>query len=354
LTLDSEFSTGRAGAGRTVVFGYHTMGCLGLAALLRHGFDVVGVITHRDNPHEEVWWPSVAEAASQQGIPVHTPEDPRDPAVARLVEALRPDFIFSFYYRHLIPARVLALARRGALNLHGSLLPRYRGRAPVNWVLVNGESETGVSLHHMVAKPDAGDLVGQERVAIAPEDTAYTLFRKLEPAADRLLDRLLPRLLAGTAPRVPLDLVAGSYFGGRTPADGRIDWRWPAGRVYDLVRAVTHPYPGAFTEHAGGQLLVWWALPVPLEHGAAPGTVLAVEREGVLVAAGTGAARLVTVQLQGEPELPAASWASMVGLQAGAVIGAAAGRDSGRPPAEAGPRPSAPTSGMTKTSGDPS
>lgn len=354
MTLDSELSTGR-----TVVFGYHTMGCLGLAALLRHGFDVAGVLTHRDNPHEEVWWPSLAETAAGRGIPVHTPEDPRDPEVARLVDALRPDFIFSFYYRHMIPSRVLALAPRGALNLHGSLLPRYRGRAPVNWVLVNGETETGVSLHHMVAKPDAGDLVDQERVAIAPEDTAYTLFRKLEPAAERLLDRALPQVLAGTTARMPLDLAAGSYFGGRTPADGRIDWSWPAERIHNLVRAVTHPYPGAFTELDDRQLLIWWALPLPLDHGALPGAVLAVDRDGVLVAAGAGAVRLITVQLQGEPELPAASWALVAGLRPGAVLGrrtGVGGQGTGgspdQPPVDPGPATPDPNPKTTDTSGD--
>lgn len=330
MTLDPGPPAGRTGSGRAVVFGYHTMGCLGLAALLRQGFDVVGVLTHQDNPHEEVWWPSLAEAAAARGIPVHTPADPGDPEVARLVAALRPDFIFSFYYRHLIPSRVLALAPRGALNLHGSLLPRYRGRAPVNWVLVNGETETGVSLHHMVAKPDAGDLVDQERVPIAFEDTAYTLFRKLEPAAERLLDRALPRLLAGTAPRVPLDLSAGSYFGGRTPQDGCIDWAWPSERIYNLVRAVTHPYPGAFTAIGSRRLFVWWAVPLSAVQTANPGTVLAADRDGVLVAAGRGAVRLVTVQPEGEPELPAAAWARMVGLQAGAVLAATRGADMGR------------------------
>jgi methionyl-tRNA formyltransferase len=169
----------------------------------------------------------------------------------------------------------------------------------------------------MVARPDAGDLVDQERVEIAFEDTAFTLYRRLEPAAGRLLDRALPLLADGTAPRVPLDLAAGSYFGGRKPADGLVDWSWPALRVYNLVRAVTHPYPGAFTFAGRRQVLVWWALPVDIAHGTAPGTVLATDYEGVLVAAGDGAVRLITLQLPGEPELPAASLASLLGLRPG-------------------------------------
>ncbi|MCU0291344.1 MAG: formyltransferase [Thermoanaerobaculaceae bacterium] len=314
------------------------MGCLGFDALLRHGFEVVAVLTHRDNPHEEVWWPSLADRATARGIPVHHPEDMRDPGIVELMASLAPDFLFSFYFRYMIPSRVLDLAPRGAFNLHGSLLPRYRGRAPVNWVLVNGEHETGVSLHHMVARPDAGDLVDQECVEIAFEDTAYTLYCKLEPAAVRLLDRALPRLAAGTAPRVPLDLAAGSYFGGRKPADGLVDWSWPAVRIYNLVRAVTHPYPGAFTFAGERQVLVWWALPIDQAHGQAPGTILATDREGILVAAEDGAVRIVTVQLPGEPELPAASFASLLGLRPG-------DRFSACPPGprtpDPGPQPSA-------------
>jgi methionyl-tRNA formyltransferase len=308
---------------KTVVMGYHTMGCLGFEALLAHGFEVAAVFTHRDDPREEVWWESLAAKAEARGIPAHLsggPEDAESPAMRDLVATYAPDFLFSFYYRFMIPPAILALAGRGALNLHGSLLPRYRGRAPVNWVLVEGQTETGVSLHYMVEKPDAGALVDQERVAIDFADTAFTLYGKLEDAARRLLDRALPALRAGTAKASPLDLSQGSYRGGRKPADGRIDWSWPAKRIYDLVRAVTHPYPGSFTTLRGRRLLVWWAVPVP-GSGGVPGTVTAVDADGITVASGEGAVRLVTLQLEGQPELPACSLALAAQVAPGERLG---------------------------------
>ena len=289
-------------------------GEMGLEALLEHGFDVAAVITHRDDPHEEVWWPSLGALAERHGIPVCYPESAQDPQVLATLRQAAPDYLFSFYYRWMLPNEALAVPTLGALNLHGSLLPCYRGRAPVNWVLVNGETETGVTLHHMVVKPDAGDIVDQERVAILPLDTAFTLFRRLEDSARRLLDRALPALVAGTAPRTPLDLAAGSYFGGRKPADGTIDWQLPAARIYDLVRA--------FTTHQGQTLHVWWALPEESDDDdAAPGTVLAVDPSGVLVATGDGALRVITVQHGGEPELPACSFAPLAGLRPGIRLG---------------------------------
>ncbi|HEV7506446.1 MAG TPA: formyltransferase [Thermoanaerobaculia bacterium] len=310
---------------KTVVMGYHTMGCLGFEALLAHGFEVAAVLTHRDDPREEVWWESLAAKAEARGIPVHYPEGPEvtSGAVQDLVASYAPDFLFSFYYRFMIPPAILALAGRGALNLHGSLLPRYRGRAPVNWVLVEGQAETGVSLHYMVEKPDAGALVDQERVAIDSADTAFTLYGRLEDAARRVLDRALPALAEGTAQASPMDLSQGSYRGGRKPADGRIDWSWPPKRIYDLVRGVTHPYPGAFTTLRGRRLLVWWALPVTgsVADPGVPGTVTAVDAGGITVSSGEGAVRLVTLQLEGQPELPACSLALAARIAPGERLG---------------------------------
>lgn len=301
--------------------GYHTLGCLGFDALRRHGFEVSAVFTHRDHPGEEIWWDSLARRAEAAGVPVHYPQSMKDLQAQALVASYSPDFIFSFYFRFMIPPAVLEMAGRGALNLHGSLLPKYRGRAPANWVLVNGETETGVSLHYMVSKPDAGELVDQEPVAIAFEETPRSLYAKLEQAAVKVLDRSLPLLKAGTAPHRPLDLSAGSYFGGRRPEDGRLDWAWPAVKNFYLVRGVTHPYPGAFTAWKGKKLFVWWAKPLDREHGAAPGTLLEVSEEGILVSCGRGALLVTRCQLEGEAEVAAAVFSRLHHLEPGDPVG---------------------------------
>ena len=144
---------------RAVVFAYHDVGAACLRVLARHGVDMPLVVTHRDDPRESLWFARVADVAANLGLDTATPDDPNAAAFVARVAALAPDFIFSFYYRKMLAPALLATARRGALNMHGSLLPRYRGRAPVNWAVLNGERETGATLHYMVAKPDAGDIV---------------------------------------------------------------------------------------------------------------------------------------------------------------------------------------------------
>ena len=239
-----------------VVFAYHNVGVQCLAALLAHKVDVALVVTHHDNPAEQIWFDSVAELAARHRLPTVAPDDPGSSALTGQIRALQPDFLFSFYYRHMLKPALLELPRRGALNMHGSLLPRYRGRVPVNWAVINGETETGATLHYMTAKPDAGDIVDQQAVPILPDETAVEVFHKVAAAAATVLDRSLPGLIAGTAPRRPQDLTQGSYFGGRTPADGRIDWRRSAREVHNLVRGVAPPYPGAFTMLAGKSLKI--------------------------------------------------------------------------------------------------
>jgi UDP-4-amino-4-deoxy-L-arabinose formyltransferase/UDP-glucuronic acid dehydrogenase (UDP-4-keto-hexauronic acid decarboxylating) len=247
---------------KTVVFAYHNMGLAGLDALVRHGFQIQAVFTHRDDPRENCWFGSVANWASEKGICVFSPENVNRPEEIERGVAFAPEAIFSFYYRHLICQSILDLPPAGAFNLHGSLLPAYRGRAPINWVLVQGEEKTGVTLHYMVKKADAGPIVGQRPVPIDRQDTALTLYKKMCVAAGVLLDDLLPLIKAGRAPCIPQDESRATVCRGRRPEDGRIDWQWTAERIYNLIRAVTDPYPGAFTLLPNGEkLMVWWGVP---------------------------------------------------------------------------------------------
>jgi methionyl-tRNA formyltransferase len=307
---------------RVVVMAYQDIGWVCLDELLALGADVRLVVTHRDQPGETIWFRSVAERASRAGLPLLVPDAVNAAHVVEAVARAQPEVLFSFYVREILGAELLALPSRGALNLHGSLLPRYRGRCPVNWVLVHGERETGVTLHYMEAKPDRGDIVAQRAVPIADDDTALTLNRKLGDAARLLLRETYPLLVAGTAPRRPQDHAGASYFGGRRPEDGRIHWDQPARRIYDLVRAVTAPYPGAFTTWDGERLLVWSAHALAGAPEAAPGTVLDVRPgEGAVVATGTGALVLERVQLGRGPEQRADE---VVGLVQGVRLGDAA------------------------------
>ncbi|WP_069861909.1 bifunctional UDP-4-amino-4-deoxy-L-arabinose formyltransferase/UDP-glucuronic acid oxidase ArnA [Pseudomonas citronellolis] len=262
---------------KTLVFAYHDIGCAGIEALLAAGYQIDAVFTHADDARENRFFGSVAQLCAQRGIPVHAPEDVNHPLWIARIRELQPQFIFSFYYRHLLGEELLACARRGAFNLHGSLLPRYRGRAPANWVLVNGESETGVTLHRMVKRADAGAIIAQQRVAIDAEDTALSLHGKLREAAGELLGRLLPAMLEGDFVEREQDESQASYFGRRTPADGLLDWRRPAGELHNLVRAVTQPYPGAFAPVGERKLIVWQSKVVPGNQGRPAGAVLGVE-----------------------------------------------------------------------------
>jgi len=241
---------------RAVVFAYHDVGVRCLKTLLAKGIDVPLVITHADDPRENTWFASVADVASDHGLRCITPADANGPQMEDTLSELQPEFIFSFYYRQLLASCLLRHARLGAFNMHGSLLPRYRGRAPVNWAILRGETETGVTLHEMVERADAGPIVDQMSVPILIEDTALEVFTKITVAAEIVLARSLPALMAGNAPRRAQDLTQGCYVGRRRPEDGRIDWRRSALEIHNLVRAVAPPFPGAFTELVGRRLWI--------------------------------------------------------------------------------------------------
>ncbi|MBY8928743.1 bifunctional UDP-4-amino-4-deoxy-L-arabinose formyltransferase/UDP-glucuronic acid oxidase ArnA [Pseudomonas sp. Wu6] len=261
---------------KAVVFAYHDIGCAGIEALLDAGYDIAAVFTHADDPKENNFYGSVAQLCARNGIPVHAPEDANHPLWVERIAKLNPDFIFSFYYRNLLSEPLLATARHGAFNLHGSLLPKYRGRAPANWVLVNGETETGVTLHRMVKRADAGAILAQQKVSIERSDTGLSLHAKLRDAASNLLRDALPQLALGKLSETAQDESQATCFGRRTAADGKIDWKNPAEQLFNLVRAVTQPYPGAFCAVGEHKLIVWQAEVVKGNEGLAPGRVISV------------------------------------------------------------------------------
>jgi len=283
-----------------VVYAYHNVGVRCLQVLLAQGVRVPLVVTHFDSPDENIWFESVAALARCYDINVATPDDPNIREFTDRINALRPDFVFSFYYRRMLKPALLAAGARGALNMHGSLLPKYRGRAPVNWAVINGERETGATLHHMMEKPDAGDIVDQQAVPILPDDTAPEVFRKVTFAAEIVLHRSLPLLIAGTAPRIKQELARGSYFGGRKPEDGSIDWNNTAEAVHNLVRGVAPPYPGAFTTIAGKTVRILKSLRQPGRRGMYSTPTLFVEY-GVCFAqcADGGVLRIDDIELAG-------------------------------------------------------
>jgi methionyl-tRNA formyltransferase len=241
---------------RALVFAYHNVGVGCIKALLDAGIQIELVVTHADDPHENIWFGSVAALCQERSIPYVQPEASDLLELLPQFKKIAPDYIFSFYYRYMITSDILATAGIAALNMHGSLLPKYRGRAPVNWAILHGETETGASLHIMEAKPDAGDIVGQVAVPIDPDEDATAVFAKVSNAAVEVMQAALPELLQGRVPRTPNVLANGSYFGGRKPEDGRIHWNQSAKQVHDLIRAVAPPYPGAFTDWQGARMVI--------------------------------------------------------------------------------------------------
>lgn len=281
-----------------VLLAYHELGHTVLRTLLELEAPVAAVFTYEDDPEENCWFGSVGELARSRGIPTHITERINDPEWVETIEAIAPDVILSAHYRHMVKKKIRSLPRLGAFNLHASLLPKFRGRSPINWQLVEGAKQSGLTLHHMVARADAGDIVDREAVAVGPDDTALDLYKKLLPAAEAILRRQTAALLDGSAPRVAQNEDEATLYGGRTPEDGRIDWRWGAGRIHDLVRAVAEPWPGAFCDTPAGRLAVWrTALPaaVPGAPTLEPGAVWRGPGEALLVGTGDGLIELVQI-----------------------------------------------------------
>ena len=294
---------------RILVFAYSDVGHECLRYLLDSGELVVGCYTYSDPSPAAAWPPSVRNLCRDHGVSTLVDVDWKDPREAQRAADLRPDLIFSFYYRDLLPPEVLRLPRLGAFNMHGALLPRYRGRAPVNWAILEGETRTGATLHVMTEKADAGDIVDSESVPIGPDETAIEVQRKVVAAAVKVLARQLAALKAGSAPRRPQDTALAFSRGRRTPEDGRIDWSQPAKKVHDLVRAVTHPFPGAFTDAFEEKTWIWkTSLPGLAAHDAYPGQPFVQDNRLFVCCGDDRFIEVVVLQPEGGAEMTAAQW----------------------------------------------
>ncbi|HGJ5873122.1 MAG TPA: bifunctional UDP-4-amino-4-deoxy-L-arabinose formyltransferase/UDP-glucuronic acid oxidase ArnA [Arsenophonus apicola] len=305
---------------KAIVFAYHDIGCVGLKALQKAGFEIQAVFTHTDDPKENHFFSSVARLGAEMGLPVFAPENVNHSLWIERIEKMQPDVIFSFYYRHMLSQELLALVPKGAFNLHGSLLPKYRGRVPINWAILNGETETGVTLHKMIAKADAGDIIAQKKVAIDATDTALVLHEKIRHASEQLLADTLPLIKMGDYSATPQDESQATYFGRRRAEDGLIDWAKSATEVNNLIRAVTEPYPGAFTYLAESKMIVWRGRVLEKSHDKLPGTIISTEP--LQIACGQDVLEILTGQCGSGLYVEGSRLAAEMGIVTGVRVGA--------------------------------
>ena len=281
---------------RVVFLGSQEIGARCLDVVLRSGHDVVGVGAFPPGDHES-WTDDVTRLIDERGLPRIRGRRFRTKKALDELRALRPDVLLAIGWRWILPPEVLSLPPKGCLGIHGSLLPRLRGFAPVNWALIRDEPETGPTLFYFDEGTDTGDIVGQNPFRITDEDDAATIRARLADAAVELLERHLPGLADGTAPRITQP-EEGTYGPQRRPDDGEIDWSWEPRRVFNWVRGLTRPYPGAFTTLGGNRVTVWRVRPVE-GPGGGPGVVDRDDRRRLVVAAGTGAVEILDAEQAG-------------------------------------------------------
>lgn len=298
-----------------------------LHKLLDAGYEVAAVVSQPDRPKgrkKVLTPPPVKEAALARGIPVLQPARMRSPEAVAEIEALRPDLIVTAAYGQILPKAVLDQPRLGCINVHGSLLPKYRGGAPIQRAIINGERVTGVTIMYMAEGLDTGDMISRVEVPIGPDDTSGTLFEKLSLAGAELLMRTLPSIADGTAQAVPQNEEEATYAPNLTREDERIDWSRSAEAIRNQVRGLV-PFAGAFTYWNGEVLKVWACRAAADKRGSGgePGTVAAAGADGLFVQTGEVVLQVLEVQPAGKKAMPAAEWLKGVRLPEGTVLGGA-------------------------------
>lgn len=262
------------------------------------------------------------DVAREQGIPLLKVANLNSPDNIGKVRELAPDLILVIGWTRLLGKELLSIPRLGCVGFHASLLPAYRGRAPVNWAIINGETETGNTMIFLDEGVDTGDIIARRRIPISREDTCATLYEKVSDSAiEMLAENLLP-LKQGRAPRRAQDHASATVMQKRRPEDGVIDWNRTSAHLHDWVRALTHPYPGAFTGLDDRRLFIWQAGDAGGQTaGAGPGMVLEVVGKRAMVATGSGKLAVLRAQWEGAPEIPGSSLAELIGRRLGQTPG---------------------------------
>ncbi|MCI3921531.1 methionyl-tRNA formyltransferase [Paenibacillus sp. TRM 82003] len=311
---------------RIVFMGTPDFAVPSLRALLEAGYVVVAVVTQPDRPvgRKRVLTPTpVKEEALARGIPVLQPARMRSPEAVAELAAYAPDLIVTAAYGQILPKAVLELPKYGCINVHGSLLPKYRGGAPIQRCLINGETKTGVTIMYMAEGLDTGDMISVRETPIGPDDTAGELFERLSVVGAELLLETVPTILAGTAGREPQNDAEATYSPNLTREDERVDWSRSAQAIYDQLRGLS-PRPGVFTFWNGDVFKIWKAERPDASGGAgaAPGTVLSIGADGLRVATGDGVFVATEVQPAGKKALPVSEFARSGQMKKGDLLGA--------------------------------
>ncbi len=317
---------------RTIFLGTPEFAVPSLRAL-HDKVELLAVVTQPDRPQgrgRKVAPPPVARVAREMGVPVLQPAKLRDPAVVEALRALRPDVIVTVAYGKIVPPQILTLPPLGCVNVHPSLLPKYRGASPIQAALANGERETGVTIMYQSERLDAGDIILQRRVPIAPDDTAQTLEARLAEEGARALVEVLTMVADGKAPRRPQDESQSTYAGKLTKESGRIDWTEPATALVNFIRAMD-PWPSAYTWHRGKLLKIYKGKALEDSPGAQPGVVTEARRgEGFVVATGQGSLLISEVQPEGRRRMTADEYVRGTHLQVGERLGEPTPEAAGR------------------------
>lgn len=290
-----------------------------LRMLVEEGYDVVSVVTQPDRPvgRKKVMTPTpVKEEALRLGLPVYQPEKLKNPEELQHVLDLSPDLIITAAFGQILPSAVLEAPKLGAINVHASLLPEYRGGAPIHQAIIDGKQETGVTIMYMVDRLDAGDIISQRAIPIGREDHTGGMFEKLSVVGMELLRETLPSIIEGTNPRTPQDEKGVTYARNISREQERIDWSKPAEAIYNQVRGL-HPWPVAFTTFNGQNMKIWWAEPASSSKSGRPGEVLELTDTAILVQTGEGALAITDLQPAGKKRMSAADYLKGPKIQAG-------------------------------------